>query len=38
MYVQIDPKLVEAHLKRGSCVVRKLKYNRIKRKRKQYAR
>jgi hypothetical protein len=38
MYVQIDPKTIEAYLKKGGCVQRKLKLNLKTRKRKRNAR
>jgi hypothetical protein len=38
MYIQIDPKLINAHLKKGTCVVRKLKYKNLRKKRKSNAR
>ena len=36
MYIQIDPILIDAYFKKGSCVIRKLKYKHIKRKRKSH--
>jgi hypothetical protein len=38
MYIQIDPKLIDAHFKKGSCVARKLKYKNLRKKRKLNAR
>jgi hypothetical protein len=38
MYIQIDHKLIEAHLKKGNCIVRKMKYKNLRKKRKSNAR
>ena len=38
MYIQIDPKLIDAHLSKKNCVVRKLKYKNLRKKRKSNAR
>ena len=35
MYVQVDYKLLEAYMKKGSCLFRTLKYKRLKRQRKR---
>ena len=38
MYIPIDPMLIDAHFKKGTCVIRKLKYKNLRKKRKSNVR
>jgi hypothetical protein len=38
MYIPIDPILIDAHFKKGICIIRKLKYKNLRKKRKSNAR